>query len=46
MSEFASPPSPENDLAARVRRNRKLALALAIVAVLFYVGISVRWSWH
>ena len=46
MSEVPPPPSPMNDPAARKRRNRLLALVLGVVAVLFYVGISVRWSWH
>ncbi len=40
----APPVAPKVDLAARSRRNRILALILAVVAVIFYVGIGMRWS--
>lgn len=36
--------APRFDRAARTRRNRLVALALAVVAVLLYVGIGMRWS--
>ncbi len=35
-----------NDPAARTRRNRTVALVLAVVALLFYVGIGLRWGFR
>jgi preprotein translocase subunit SecF len=34
---------PSTDRAAQSRRNRLLALVLAVIAVIFYVGIGLRW---
>ncbi|HEY1720237.1 MAG TPA: hypothetical protein VGG27_03255 [Magnetospirillaceae bacterium] len=34
---------PRFDPAVRRRRNRKVAVILAIIAVAFYVGIGLRW---
>ncbi len=34
------------DAATRSRRNRMVALILAVIAVALYVGIGMRWNTH
>jgi hypothetical protein len=38
-------PDPRRNPVALGRRNRALALILVALAVLFYVGIQLRWGW-
>ena len=38
-------PDPRRDPIAIRRRNRRLGLILVGLAVLFYVGIQLRWGW-
>jgi hypothetical protein len=39
-------PNAPIDRATRARRNRLVALALAVVAVILYIGIGLRWNTH
>lgn len=43
---MSEPVPPNADPAGRARRNRRVALLLAVVALLFYVGIALRWGSH
>jgi hypothetical protein len=35
---------PPSEATARARRNRRLALILVAVVVLFYAGVQIRWG--
>lgn len=39
-----NPPDPRYDPASRARRNRIVAIILAIIAVAGYLGIQARWG--